>query len=111
MTIESNDQSNPGTAKPRSSPRGFAAMSQERQREIARQGGRAAHQQGKAHQFTSEEARAAGRRSHEIGSAHRFTSEEARKAGRKGGENSRAGRATKAAAPKADTGVEASPSN
>lgn len=40
--------------------RGFAAMDPAAQREIASQGGRAAHASGKAHQFTKEEARAAG---------------------------------------------------
>ena len=44
------------------SHRGFAAMNQQRQREIASQGGKAAHAQGKAHEFTPEEARAAGRK-------------------------------------------------
>ena len=47
---------------------GFAAMDPSRQREIASQGGRAAHESGNAHQFTSEEARAAGKKSH---SGHR----------------------------------------
>jgi general stress protein YciG len=42
--------------------RGFAAMSPERQREIARKGGHAAHRAGTAHEFTAEEARAAGRK-------------------------------------------------
>lgn len=42
--------------------RGFAAMDPEKQRQIARQGGKAAHQQGVAHQWTTEEARAAGRK-------------------------------------------------
>jgi uncharacterized protein len=37
--------------------RGFAGMDPERQREIARQGGRAAHELGLAHEFTPEEAR------------------------------------------------------
>lgn len=46
----------------RTSNRGFAAMDPERQRQIAREGGRAAHMQGVAHQWTSEEARAAGRK-------------------------------------------------
>lgn len=45
--------------------RGFATMDKAEQREIASQGGRAAHRNGHAHQFTSEEARAAGRKSHE----------------------------------------------
>lgn len=43
------------------SKRGFASMDPERLKEIARQGGRAAHQKGTAHQFTSEEAIEAGR--------------------------------------------------
>ncbi len=44
------------------SRRGFASMDPERQRQIASKGGRAAHEQGKAHEWTSEEARAAGRK-------------------------------------------------
>lgn len=44
------------------SRRGFAAMDQERQREIASLGGKAAHASGNAHEFTSEEAREAGRK-------------------------------------------------
>lgn len=46
----------------RKSIRGFAAMSPEKQKEIARKGGRAAHEQGVAHQWSSEEARAAGKK-------------------------------------------------
>ena len=42
--------------------RGFAAMDAEKQRAIASKGGKAAHQKGTAHQFTSEEAREAGRK-------------------------------------------------
>jgi len=42
--------------------RGFASMSPEKQREIASKGGRAAHQKGTAHEWTSEEAREAGRK-------------------------------------------------
>jgi len=42
--------------------RGFASMDREKQREIARKGGRAAHEKGTAHEWTSEEAREAGRR-------------------------------------------------
>jgi uncharacterized protein len=42
--------------------RGFAGMDRERQRQIASEGGRAAHQQGRAHEFTPEEAREAGRK-------------------------------------------------
>ena len=50
------------------SRRGFAAMDSQKQKEIASQGGRAAHQ---------------------LGVAHRWTSAEASEAGRKGGQNSR----------------------
>lgn len=42
--------------------RGFAAMDREKQREIARKGGKAAHEKGTAHQFSSDEAREAGRK-------------------------------------------------
>jgi general stress protein YciG len=44
------------------SRRGFAAMSPEQQRRIASEGGRASHESGKGHRFSSEEARAAGRK-------------------------------------------------
>ena|SRR6187402_3184629 len=42
--------------------RGFASMDPEKQREIARQGGKAGHRLGRAHTWSSEEARAAGRK-------------------------------------------------
>jgi uncharacterized protein len=42
--------------------RGFASMDRSKQREIASKGGKAAHQKGTAHEWTSEEARAAGRK-------------------------------------------------
>jgi general stress protein YciG len=41
-------------------------MSREKQREIASKGGRAAHQKGTAHEWTSEEARSAGRKGGQI---------------------------------------------
>lgn len=43
-------------------PRGFAAISRERQREIAQLGGLAAQKSGNAHRYTSETAVAAGSR-------------------------------------------------
>ncbi len=46
--------------------RGFASMSPEKQREIASKGGRAAHQKGTAHEWTSEEARNAGRKGGQV---------------------------------------------
>ena len=88
--MANRDQLNQGSG---TSNRGFASMDPQRQREIAAQGGRAAHEKGTAHEFNSEEARAAGSRggqvAHERGTAHEFTSEEARQAGAKGGQNSR----------------------
>lgn len=53
-----------GAGAARRSLRGFAAMDPQRQREIASLGGRAAHQSGHAHEFTTEEARAAGKKRH-----------------------------------------------
>jgi general stress protein YciG len=63
--------------------RGFAAMDPDKQREIARKGGRAAHEQGVAHEFTSEEARAAGRKGGEAVSQNR---DHMSVIGKKGGE-------------------------
>ncbi len=40
--------------------RGFAGMNPQRQREIASMGGRAAHESGRAHEWSSAEARQAG---------------------------------------------------
>jgi general stress protein YciG len=57
--------------EPQKSRRGFAAMSPDRQREIARQGGRAAHQQGVAHEWSKEEARAAGKKGGQISGTKR----------------------------------------
>jgi uncharacterized protein len=42
--------------------RGFASMDRAKQREIASKGGKATHQKGTAHEWTSEEARDAGRK-------------------------------------------------
>jgi hypothetical protein len=41
--------------------RGFASMNQEKRREIASKGGRAAHEKGTAHRWTPDQAREAGR--------------------------------------------------
>ena len=51
--------------------RGFALMSPDRQREIARKGGKAAHEKGTAHEFTADEAREAGRKGGQVVSRHR----------------------------------------
>jgi general stress protein YciG len=62
--IATQDISTDKPSSTRKSLRGFAAMDPQRQREIASLGGRAAHQSGHAHEFTSEEARAAGKKRH-----------------------------------------------
>lgn len=62
---QSGNQGNQGSKQSGdTSNRGFASMDPERQREIAAEGGRAAHASGAAHEFTSEEARKAGSMSH-----------------------------------------------
>lgn len=53
-----------GSQQKDTSKRGFASMDPAQQREIAAEGGRAAHEKGTAHEFTSEEARRAGSMSH-----------------------------------------------
>ena len=57
--MASSSQGQQGGQQGRSG-RGFASMDPERQREIASQGGKAAHEKGTAHEFTPEEAREAG---------------------------------------------------
>src|SRR5471030_1273092 len=64
-----------------SAKRGFAAMSEAQQREIASKGGQAAHQKGTAHEFDTEEARRAGQKGGEVVSRDR---EHMAEIGRKG---------------------------
>jgi general stress protein YciG len=61
-TMASSNQGNKQSSGTKN--RGFASMDPERQRQIASQGGKAAHEKGTAHEFTSEEARRAGSMSH-----------------------------------------------
>jgi general stress protein YciG len=75
---------------PEKKPRGFAAMDPEKQREIARKGGKIAHLRGNAHEFTSEEAREAGRKGGQAVSRDR---KHMAKIGRLGGEARGQGRA------------------
>ncbi len=63
--------------------RGFASMDDEKQREIASKGGKAAHEKGTAHEFTPDEAREAGRKGGQTVSQDR---EHMAEIGRKGGE-------------------------
>ncbi len=58
------------------SRRGFAAMSPDKQREIASQGGRAAHQQGVAHEWSADEARAAGKKGGQVSGKRRSAGSE-----------------------------------
>jgi general stress protein YciG len=69
--------------RPSGNGRGFAGMSAQRQREIAAQGGRAAHKQGTAHEFSKAEARKAGQKGGEAVSRNRTHMAEI---GRRGGE-------------------------
>lgn len=65
--MASNNQGTPSGK----SNRGFASMDPERQRQIASEGGKAAHEKGTAHEFTSEEAREAGRKGGQARSMNR----------------------------------------
>jgi len=76
--------------------RGFASMDPEKQRAIARKGGRAAHEKGSAHEFSPEEAREAGRKGGERVSMDRGRMAEI---GRRGGLISASRRATRGRAP------------
>jgi general stress protein YciG len=67
------------------SNRGFASMDPERQREIASEGGKAAHEKGTAHEFTSEEARRAGSMSHGNRQSEQASSRSGGSASKKGG--------------------------
>lgn len=69
----------------RKSNRGFAAMSPERQKQIASEGGRAAHKLGVAHEWNSDEARKAGKKGGQIVSQNR---EHMSEIGRRGGMSS-----------------------
>src|SRR4051794_21236992 len=71
--------------QPRTKNRGFASMNSDRQREIARKGGRAAHEKGKAHDFPSEEAGAGGRKG---GKKVSVTRRHMAEIGRRGGRSS-----------------------
>jgi general stress protein YciG len=64
MTTNSNSD------RPKSN-RGFASMDASKQKEIASKGGKAAHAQGRAHEFTADEARTAGRKGGEVVSRDR----------------------------------------
>lgn len=66
--MEDNNGNPQGNATPEIPPpapkkkRGFGSMDPALVREIARKGGKAAHEKGTAHEFSPEEARVAGRK-------------------------------------------------
>jgi hypothetical protein len=80
------------------SNRGFASMDETRQREIASEGGRAAHASGNAHEFNSEEARRAGQKGGQAVSENR---EHMAAIGRRGGESSHGGQSRSSSAQRA----------
>ncbi len=82
--LEGNvDSSVEYTASSVKAVRGFAKMDPERQKEIAKKGGVAAHKSGHAHKFSPEEAREAGKKGGKAVSQNRQHMAEI---GRKGGE-------------------------
>ena len=102
------------TGRPKSN-RGFASMDNAKQREIASKGGKAAHAQGRAHEFTPDEARVAGRKGGEAVSRDRA---HMAAIGRAGGQARGRNRAIQAArevtsrveqAPKSTASLDASP--
>ncbi|MBC8033692.1 MAG: hypothetical protein H7Y03_06065 [Chitinophagaceae bacterium] len=68
---ENSPQGQENQSRGNTSKRGFASMDIQKQREIASKGGKAAHQSGNAHEFTSEEAREAGRKGGQARNANR----------------------------------------
>jgi len=94
MTTRNGDSDAP------KSHRGFAVMDIERQREIASKGGKAAHAQGRAHEFSPEEARSAGHKGGEVVSRDR---EHMAAIGRAGGQARGRNRALRAAQERAQT--------
>jgi len=85
MSETSNNNQQNSEQRNRTSKRGFASMDPAKQREIASKGGKAAHQQGVAHEWSPDEARAAGRKGGEAVSRNK---EHMSEIGRRGGEAS-----------------------
>lgn len=80
-----NRLENETTTGRKTANRGFAAMDREKQKRIASEGGRAAHRQGVAHEWSRDEARQAGRKGGQMVSRNR---EHMSEIGRKGGQSS-----------------------
>ena len=79
-----DSQKDHGNNHGNTSNRGFASMDENKQREIASKGGKAAHESGHAHEFNSKEAREAGRKGGEAVSQNRKHMSEI---GREGGKH------------------------
>lgn len=62
MAESKNPQSSDQNQESNQSNKGFASMDPEKQREIASQGGKAAHEKGTAHEWDSKEASEAGKK-------------------------------------------------
>jgi hypothetical protein len=73
------------------SNRGFASMDPQKQREIASEGGKAAHASGNAHEFNSEEARRAGAMSHKNDGNSQSQGGGSQQSGKESGGNTRGG--------------------
>ena len=82
MAKQENGVVNGNNQPAKTSNRGFASMNPQRQKEIASEGGKAAHEKGTAHEFNSEEARNAGKKGGESISRNRQHMSEI---GKKGG--------------------------
>ena len=80
-----NNQNNRGGGE----GRGFAGMDDDKQRQIAAEGGRAAHEKGTAHEFSSQEAREAGRKGGEAshGGGNQGGNQGGNRGGNQGGGN------------------------
>lgn len=85
------------------SNRGFASMDASKQKEIASKGGKAAHAQGRAHEFTADEARTAGRKGGEVVSRDRAHMAAIGRAGGQARGRNRAMQAAQEAARRAET--------
>jgi general stress protein YciG len=96
MTTQNNSD------RPKSN-RGFASMDSSKQREIASKGGKAAHAQGRAHEFTADEARTAGRKGGEVVSRDRAHMAAIGRAGGQARGRNRAMQAAREAAQRAET--------
>jgi general stress protein YciG len=93
------------------SNRGFASMDASKQREIASKGGKAAHAQGRAHEFTPDEARTAGRKGGEVVSRDRAHMAAIGRAGGQARGRNRALQAAREATSRTETSSNATTSN